>query len=183
VEFVGAAPKAIHAAKPRRPSGDRRGHRRGRPGRSIWSADIAAAMTSRPPSRRDAMPDAATASRSATARPRRTRTPRALGRRRPPSSLVEGQNRELLQGRLSEGVMTGSAGRAIGSFPRPRRSSCNAPLGPPRRRSRPARLSSVSPTCQLAGPSAFSRIASALRYKGSASGYLPSSSYSVAKSL
>jgi hypothetical protein len=88
---VGAKPKAARAAKtmkaPHRPP---RSSRAG-PRRSNWSADIAAATTSRRPSRRDATPDAAPASRSAIARPRKTRRPRALGRRKPQSSLVEGR--------------------------------------------------------------------------------------------
>jgi hypothetical protein len=78
--------------KPRRPRNDRRGHRARRPGRRSWSADIAAATTLRSPSRRDATPDAAPASRSAMVQPRRTKRPRALRRQKPQSSLVEGRN-------------------------------------------------------------------------------------------
>ena len=52
-----------------------------------WCADIAAAMTSRHPSRNDATPAAAPASSSAMARPRGTRRPRPLGRRKPQSSF------------------------------------------------------------------------------------------------
>jgi hypothetical protein len=91
---VGAAPKAARAAKTTKaPRRDRHGHRRRRPGGRRLSADIAAAMTSHLPSRRDATPDAAPASRNAMARPRRTKKPRALRRRKPQSSLVEGRNR------------------------------------------------------------------------------------------
>jgi hypothetical protein len=85
--------RLLELRKPRRPCSARRGHRGRRPGQRSWSADIAAAMTSRRPSRRDAMPAAAPASRSAMARPRRTRRPRALGRRRPPSSFGRRSNR------------------------------------------------------------------------------------------
>ena len=90
---VGAKPKAGVPLKPRRPRSDRRSHRERRPMRRSWSADIAAAMTSRRPSRRDATPDAAPASRSAMAWLRETRRPPALGRRRPPTSLVVDRNR------------------------------------------------------------------------------------------
>jgi hypothetical protein len=98
---VGAAPKAARAAKstkaPRRPPRSSRTPSsteklvcrycgRG-PVRRSWSADIAAAMTLRRPSKYDAMPDAAPASRSATARSHQIRRPRALGRRKPPSSF------------------------------------------------------------------------------------------------
>jgi len=51
--------------------------------RSNWCADIVAAMTSHRLSRNDATPAAAPASSSAMARPRETRRPRPLGRRKP----------------------------------------------------------------------------------------------------
>ena len=78
--------------KPRRPRSDRRGQRGRRAGRRSWSADIAAAMTSRRPSRNDTTCAAAPASRSATARPRKTKRPRALGRQRPQSSFGRRSN-------------------------------------------------------------------------------------------
>jgi hypothetical protein len=62
------------------PRGGHRSYRGRRPRRRSWSADIAEAIILRRPSRKDATPDAAPASRSATVRPR-ARGPRALGRR------------------------------------------------------------------------------------------------------
>ncbi len=78
--------------KPRRPRSDRRGRRGRRPGRGSWSADIAAATTLSRPSKRDATPAAAPASRRAMARSCRARRLRALGRRRPPSSFGQRSN-------------------------------------------------------------------------------------------
>ena len=60
------------------------------PTRRSWCADIAAVTISRRRSRRGAMPDAAPASRSATAQPRGARRPRALARRKPRSSFRGG---------------------------------------------------------------------------------------------
>jgi hypothetical protein len=70
--------RLLTAQKPRRPCGGHRGHRKRGPRRKSWSADIAAVMTSRRLSRKDATPAAAPASRSAMARRRRTKRPLRL---------------------------------------------------------------------------------------------------------
>ena len=97
-QAVGAKPKAARAAKTTKAQRDRCGHRGRCPRRKSWSADIAAATTSRRPSRSDATPAAAPASRSAMARRRRTRRPRALGRRKPQSSFGRRSNLDRGQG-------------------------------------------------------------------------------------
>jgi hypothetical protein len=89
---VGAKPKVARATKttktPQRPG---RSSRAAASSEKL-SADIAEAMTSRRPSGNDAMPDAAPASRSATARLGETRRAPALGRRKSQNSFGRRSN-------------------------------------------------------------------------------------------
>ena len=84
------SPRLLALRQPPRP---RRGHRGQCLRKRNWCAAIATATISRRPSRSDATPASVPASRSAKARPRGTRRPLPLGRRRPRGTLVEGWNR------------------------------------------------------------------------------------------